>query len=158
MTINLLDIKPGTLLIYKHHSLIKELFYKLLKKETSFNRIEIVPEECTISQFEGIDDMLILNPKRLYSRAEIKTLKNYLEDNCIDAGKVSTVIKAINIILEIMKEFMVHVQEVLLFYQNNLLMLKEKEQTHAQKVIEHNLMILYLIMVLILKNNKYGHY
>ena len=96
MTINLLDIKPGTLLIYKHHSLIKELFYKLLKKETSFNRIEIVPEECTISQFEGIDDMLILNPKRLYSKAEIKTLKNYLEDNCIDAGKVSTVIKAIN--------------------------------------------------------------
>ena len=96
MIINLLDIKPGTLLIYKHHSLIKELFYKLLKKETSFNRIEIVPEECTISQFEGIDDMLILNPKRLYSRAEIKVLKNYLEDNCIDAGKVSTVIKAIN--------------------------------------------------------------
>ena len=40
--------------------------------------------------------MLILNPKRLYSRAEIKTLKNYLEDNCIDAGRVSTVIKAIN--------------------------------------------------------------
>ena len=52
---------------------------------------------------------------------------------------------------------MVHVQEVL-FHQENLLMLKEKkEQTHAQKVIEHNLMILYLIMVLILKNNKYGH-
>ena len=42
------------------------------------------------------------------------------------------VIKIINIILEIMKEFMVHVQEVL-FHQENLLMLKEKEQIHAQK-------------------------
>lgn len=94
--INLLDIKPGTLLIYKNHSLIKELFYKLLKKETSFNRIEIIPEECTISQFEDADNMLILNPKRLYSKAEIKTLKNYFENNYIDSKKVSTVIKAIN--------------------------------------------------------------
>lgn len=96
VTINLLDIKPGTLLIYKNHSLIKELFYKLLKKETSFNRIEVIPEECTISQFEDADNMLILNPKRLYSKAEIKTLKNYFENNYIDPKKVSTVIKAIN--------------------------------------------------------------
>lgn len=55
-----------------------------------------------------------------------------------------------------MKEFMVHVQEVL-FHQENSLILKEKEQTHVQKVIEHNLMNLCLITVLILKNNKYGH-
>ena len=55
-----------------------------------------------------------------------------------------------------MKEFMAHVQEVL-FHQENSLMLKEKKQIHAQKVIEHNLMILHLKMVLTLKNNKYGH-
>lgn len=96
ITINLLDIKPGTLLIYKNHCLMKELFYKLFKKEVPFNRIEIIPEECTISQFEDADNVLILNPKRLYSKAEIKTLKNYFENNCIDSKKVSTVIKAIN--------------------------------------------------------------
>ena len=35
-----------------------------------------------------------------------------------------------------MKEFMVHVQEVL-FHQENLLMLKEKEQIHVQKLKKH---------------------
>ena len=52
-----------------------------------------------------------------------------------------------------MKEFMVHVQEVL-FHQDNLLMLKEKEQIHVQKDKQTKCLMTLIYNQI---NNKYGH-
>lgn len=98
MTINLLNIKPGTLILYKSHNIFKELLFSIFKKQTSYNKAELITEECMISQFIDSDDVLTVEPKRVYSKQEAKELKRIFEDETLDNTKLKDIIKAVNTI------------------------------------------------------------
>lgn len=81
MTLRFKTLKPGSILIYKKHNLIKQLWYKLLKKDLKYNKAVLFTDYVTIFDcFSPDSPTLLLAPKKSFSDEECKKLANLVEE------------------------------------------------------------------------------
>lgn len=87
MNIEYMTIKPGSILLQKDYNWIVKLWYKLVKKELKFNKFTIFTTDCDLINIHGEHrDAVIAEPKKAYSKKELKRLNTFIDSSKKEEG------------------------------------------------------------------------
>lgn len=88
-----LDVKAGSLFVYKEYGFFKKLWSKIIRKELPFNKYKIcftrmdVVLESTTCKVPDSERYIYLEPVKPYSKVEVKQLRRAVEE-LIELGKI----------------------------------------------------------------------
>lgn len=73
-------LKPGTILVWKKHSMLKRIWHTMIGKELIYNRFTIIPEETELYFRQIGKNVHIYEPIRKYSKSEENKLAVLMGD------------------------------------------------------------------------------
>lgn len=82
MNVKYITLNPGSLLLQKDYTWIKKAWYKLRNKELPYNYFTLFGDECAVIDIYGKHSKtLVVEPKKAYSKKEIKALDTLIKTN-----------------------------------------------------------------------------
>lgn len=74
MSIQYITIKPGSILLCKNYNWLQKSWAYLTKKKLQFNQSTLFAEESKLLRIRHNHSSVILEPKKIYSKKELKNL------------------------------------------------------------------------------------
>ena len=85
MNIQYITINPGAILLQKDYGWLKKFWYKLRGKELPYNYFTLFGDECAlINVFGNNSGSVVVEPKKSYSKKELKSLLTLIITNSKD--------------------------------------------------------------------------
>ena len=84
MKIKFKTLRPGSMLIYKQHSIFKKLWYRLRKKELPYNKVVLFLKDIDVMDtFSSRSPTLLAELKKPYNKADIAKLETAVDKHLL---------------------------------------------------------------------------